>query len=53
MVYRFYVFVFKKWRGTIIDLYDRSVVASSTERHISSEHAVCTLQKALDSTKRN
>ena len=31
----------------IIDLYDRSVVASITDRHITSDLAVCTLHKAL------
>lgn len=40
-----------RYNCTIIDLYDRSVVASLTEMHISSELAVCTLQKALDSQK--
>jgi len=33
----------------IIDLYDRSVVASVTDKHITSDLAVRTLQKALDS----
>ncbi len=34
---------------TIIDLHDRSVVASITDRHITSDLAIRTLQKALDS----
>lgn len=40
-----------RYNCTIIDLYDRSVVASLTERHITSELAVRTLQKALDCQK--
>lgn len=38
-----------RYNCTIIDLYDRSVVASITDRHITSDLAVRTLQKALDS----
>ena len=38
-----------RYNCTIIDLYDRSVVASITDRHITSELAIRTLQKALDS----
>ncbi len=38
-----------RYNCTIIDLYDRSVVASVTDRHITSNLAVRTLQKALDS----
>lgn len=38
-----------RYNCTIIDLYDRSVVASVTDRHITSDLAVRTLQKALDS----
>ena len=34
---------------TIIDLHDRSVVANITDRHITSDLAIRTLQKALDS----
>jgi len=33
----------------IIDLHDRSVVVSITDRHITGDLAVRTLQKALDS----
>ena len=38
-----------RYNCAIIDLYDRSVVASVTEKHITSDLAVRTLQKALDS----
>ena len=38
-----------RYNCAIIDLYDRSVVASVTDKHITSELAVRTLQKALDS----
>ena len=38
-----------RYNCTIIDLYDRSVVASITDRHITSGLAIRTLQKALDS----
>lgn len=34
---------------TIIDLYDRSVVASISDKHISSRLAIRTLRKVLDS----
>lgn len=34
---------------TIIDLHNRSVIASITDRHIASVLAIRTLQKALDS----
>ena len=34
---------------TIIDLHDRSVIAGITDRHITSDLAIRTLQKALDS----
>ena len=34
---------------TIIDLYDRSVIASITDQHITSGLAIRTLKKALDS----
>ncbi len=37
-----------RYNCTIIDLYDRSVVASITDRHITSDLAIRTLQKALD-----
>ena len=40
-----------EYNCTIIDLYDRSVVASITDRHITSELAIRTLQKALDSQR--
>lgn len=38
-----------RYNCTIIDLYDRSVVASITDRHLTSDLAIRTLQKALDS----
>jgi len=38
-----------RYNCTIIDLYDRSVVASITDRHITGDLAIRTLQKALDS----
>jgi transposase InsO family protein len=38
-----------RYNRTIIDLHDRSVVASITDRRITSDLAVRTLQKALDS----
>lgn len=38
-----------RYNCTIIDLHDRSVVASITDRCITSDLAVRTLQKALDS----
>ena len=38
-----------RYNCTIIDLYDRSVVAGITDRHITSELAIRTLQRALDS----
>ena len=38
-----------RYNCTIIDLYDRSVVASITDRHITSDLAIRTLQRALDS----
>ena len=37
-----------RYNCTIIDLYDRSVVASMTDRSITSDLAIRTLQKALD-----
>ena len=37
-----------RYNCTIIDLHDRSVVASITDRHITSELAIRTLQKALE-----
>lgn len=40
-----------RYNCTIIDLYDRSVVASITDRHITSNLAIRTLQKTLDSQK--
>ena len=43
-----------RYNCSIIDLYDRSVVASVTDRHITSDLAIRTLQKALDAKpKRN
>ena len=38
-----------RYNCTIIDLHDRSVAASITDRHITSDPAIRTLQKALDS----
>ena len=38
-----------RYNCTIVDLFDRSVVASITDRRITSELAIRTLQKALDS----
>ena len=38
-----------RYNGSILDLYDRSSIASITDRHITSELANRTLQKALDS----
>lgn len=38
-----------RYNCTIIDLHDRSVVAGVTDRHITSDPAIRTLQKALDS----
>ena len=40
-----------RYNCAIIDLHDRSVVASITDRHITSDLAVRTLQKALDSQR--
>jgi len=37
-----------RYNCTIIDLYERSVVTSITGRHITSDLAIRTLQKALD-----
>ena len=41
----------KRYNCAIIDLYDRSVIASITDKHITSDLAKRTLQKALDSQK--
>ena len=41
----------KRYNCTIIDLHDRSVVASITDRHITSDLAIRTLKKALESQK--
>ncbi len=38
-----------RYNCTIIDLHDRSVIASITDRHITSDLTIRTLQKALDS----
>ncbi|WP_435645023.1 IS3 family transposase [Butyricicoccus porcorum] len=38
----------KRYNCTIIDLYDRSVIASITDKHITAELAKRTLQKAID-----
>ena len=39
----------KRYNCTILDLYDRSVVASITDKHITADLAIRTLQKAIDS----
>ena len=53
MVYRFYLFFGEnhevRYNCTIIDLHDRSVVAGITDRHITSNLAIRTLKKALES----
>lgn len=38
-----------RYNCSILDLHDRSVIASITDRHITSDLAIRTLQKALDS----
>lgn len=38
-----------RYNCTILDLYDRSVIASITDRNITSELAIRTLKKALES----
>ena len=38
-----------RYNCSILDLYDRSIVASITDRNMTSELAIRTLQKALDS----
>jgi len=38
-----------RYNCSILDLYDRSIIASITDHHITSELAIRTLQKALDS----
>ena len=40
-----------RYNCTIIDLYDRSVIASITDQHITSDLAIRTLKKALDSQR--
>lgn len=42
----------KRYNCTIIDLYDRSVVASITDRNITSDLAIRTLKKALTSQQK-
>ena len=39
----------KRYNCTIIDLHDRSVIASITDKHITADLAKRTLQKAIDS----
>ncbi len=41
----------KRYNCTIIDLHDRSVIASITDRHITSDLAKRTLKKAIESQK--
>ena len=38
-----------RYKCSILDLHDRSVIASITDRNITSDLAIRTLQKALDS----
>ena len=40
-----------RYNCSILDLYDRSIIASITDRAITSELAIRTLQKAMDSQK--
>ena len=40
-----------RYNCTIIDLHDRSVIASITDRNITSDLAIRTLQKALESNR--
>ncbi len=40
-----------RYNCTIMDLYDRSVIASITDRHITSDLAIRTLGKALESQR--
>lgn len=39
----------KRYNGTILDLHDRSVVASITDKNITADLAIRTLRKAMDS----
>lgn len=41
----------KRYNCTIIDLYDRSVVASITDRNITADLAIRTLRKAIESQR--
>ena len=53
MVYWFYLFFFtdgsKRYNCTIIDLHDQSVIASITDRNITSDLTKRILEKAIDS----
>lgn len=53
MVYRFYLSFLtdgsKRYNCTILDLHDRSVIASITDRNITSDLAKRTLEKAIHS----
>ena len=53
MVYRFHIFFLtdgsKRYNCTIIDLYDRSVIASITDKNITADLAKRTLEKAINS----
>ena len=40
-----------RYNCTILDLHDRSVIASVTDRHMTSDLAIRTLKKALDSQR--
>lgn len=50
-MYLFLKNVSVRYNCAIIDLYDRSVVASVTDRQITSDLAIRTLQKALESQR--
>ena len=53
MVYRFYIFIFRRWQKvlycSIIDVHYRGLIASIIDKHNNGELAKCTLEKALDS----
>lgn len=54
-MYRLYIYFFAngsmRYNCTIIDLFDRSVVASETGKWITSELVIKTLEKALNAQK--
>ena len=43
----------KRYNCTIIELHDRSVIASITDKHMTADLAKRTLQKAIDSQSRD